>query len=60
MLHREGSLQRFFSQQLAYERCKTIVIAVCYIHYNILLFHCQEVTIQEGHAVAGAWQNLLQ
>jgi predicted membrane protein len=42
MLHREGYLQMFFSQQFEYEWCKTMVIAVCYIYYSILLFIKQE------------------
>ena len=37
MLHREGNLQRFFSQQREEKRCETIVLAMCYRHYNILL-----------------------
>src|SRR5207302_6767715 len=36
-LHREGYLQMFFSQQLESQKWKSMVIAICYIYYSILL-----------------------
>ena len=42
MPHREGYLQMFLSQQLESEECKTMVIAICYIYYSILLTKKQE------------------
>src|SRR5204862_7790139 len=40
--HREGYLQMFFSQQPESEKRKTMVIAICYTYYSILLTKKQE------------------
>jgi hypothetical protein len=53
VLHREGNLQRFFSQQREEKRCETIVLAMCYRYYNILLCILLEGTIQKGLCSCG-------
>jgi hypothetical protein len=49
MLHIEAYLQMFFSQPLEYERGNTMVIAICYSYYNILLFKIQEHIFEVFH-----------